>query len=71
MPGESSAGEEHRVTITETANPANQLVSQIVEESEHVFTGLPSDMGITVVVTARNAKGGESGPSAAANGTVP
>ena len=62
--------ESYRVTITETANPSNQLVSQIVEESEHTFAGLPSGMGITVAVTARNTKGGESGPSAAASGTV-
>ncbi len=63
--------ESYRVTITETANPSNELVSQIVEESEHTFAGLSSGMAITVAVTARNTTGGESGPSAAANGTVP
>ncbi len=62
--------ESYRVTITDTANPANQLVSQIVEESEHSFAGLPAGP-IKVAVTARNATGGESGPSASANGTVP
>lgn len=63
--------ENYRVTIREAADPANQLATQIVEESEHTFAGLSSGMAITVVVTARNNTGGESGPSAAANGTVP
>jgi hypothetical protein len=63
--------ENYRVTITDNATPANQIATQIVEESEHTFAGLPSGTAIKVTVTARNKAGGESGPSAEASGTVP
>ncbi|MDQ3117111.1 MAG: fibronectin type III domain-containing protein, partial [Verrucomicrobiota bacterium] len=61
----------YRVTISTTANPPSQLQSEIVEESEHTFGGLPAGTAIRVTVQARNHSGGESGPSAPGNGTVP
>jgi hypothetical protein len=63
--------ESYRVTIRDLATPPNVLATAIVEESEHTFTGLPSGTDFKVEVTARNSKGGESGPSAPASGTVP
>lgn len=61
--------ENYRVRVL---NPAGEpLAEEIVEESERTFTGLPTGTAVTVVVTARNTEGGESGPSEPASGTVP
>ena len=63
--------ENYRVTITELATPPNELASQIVEESEHTFSGLAPGTNIRATVAARNTKVGESSPSVPAKGTVP
>ncbi len=59
------------MTISTAANQPSQLQSEIVEESEHTFGGLPAGTAIRVTVQARNHRGGESSLSAPGNGTVP
>ncbi|MEY2519114.1 MAG: hypothetical protein QOF24_873, partial [Verrucomicrobiota bacterium] len=60
----------YRVIVTNTANPPVELKNTIVSESEATFNDLaPGPVKITIA--SRNSKGGESGPSAPASGTVP
>ncbi len=61
----------YRVSISDTASTPMELVSEIVQESEHTFSGWPSGTLISVTVWARNHSGGESAPSAPGSGTVP
>ncbi len=66
-------GTSYRVTVNDTATPPNKLAEVIVQESDATFalSALASGTEIAVVVSARNKKGGESGPSAPVSGTVP
>lgn len=66
-------GESYRVTVFDNATPPNQLAAEIVQESEATFhlSAVAGGTAIKVVVTARNRKGGESGSSAPASGSVP
>lgn len=61
----------YRVIVTNTATPPVELKNEIIhEESETTFNDLPVGP-VKVTVSSRNSDGGESGPCAPVNVTVP
>ena len=63
-------GDSYRVVVRNTAT-GGALAEQIVTESDATFSDLTSGMSVSVTVTARNTKGGESAESVPATTAVP
>ena len=61
----------YRVIIKKNAAGNPELKNLIVTDSEATITDIPSGTQIIVTIAGRNSKGGESGPSAPLNTTVP
>ena len=64
-------GTSYRVVIKGTGPGNPELKNLIVTESEVTVNDLPSGTPISVTVSARNSKGGESSPTNPVTSTVP